>query len=113
MKKTLILAFSILSLTLIASSVSADGPLTLYNDSSYALGTVTISGSEGIPVPSPGDYPITLSSVTSVTINGHTGYPSGPDTLQLAGGAWVIVNWVADGIIVTDEEMIGGPQSGD
>ena len=115
MKKTLILGFCFLTLTFIASNVSADGPLTLYNDSSHALGTVTLSGSgtQGINVTSPGNFPITISSVSSVTINGQTGYASGPDTLQLASGAWVIVNWVAEGIAVTDEDVIGRPQSGD
>ena len=108
-KKALLLAFCILSATLASSNVCADSTLNLHNDSSYALGTVTISGTEGISVTSPGDYPITSSSVTSVAINGHTGYPSGPDTLQLASGAWVIVTWVTDGIEVVDRNIGGRP----
>ncbi len=111
MKKLIILAFGILCLTCFASSVSADGTLVLHNDSSYALGTVAVSGAglQLITVSAPGDYPITLSSISSITINGQTAYPSDPDTLQLASGAWVIVEWVADGIEVMDEQQTARP----
>jgi hypothetical protein len=78
-------------------SARAEYVFTILNNSSYALGTVSINGSGAsvnVDVPSPGSYTTNISfSASSVTVaSQEVGYPNS-GIVTLVSGSKVQVQW--------------------